>query len=66
MSREEFVKDTVLKLRSRLVVTRDVPRMLREVEYVADMKPSENVVMSGVAMMQSNLAFFVGDTEEQR
>ena len=66
MSREEFVKDTVLKLRSRLVVTRDVPRMLREVEYVADMKPSENVVMSGVAMMQSNLAFFVGDMEEQR
>ena len=66
MSREEFVKDTVLKLRSRLVVTRDVPRMLREVEYVADMKPSENVVMSGVAMMQSNLAFFVGDMVEQR
>ena len=64
MSREEFVKDTVLK--SRLVVTRDAPRMLREVEYVADMKPSENVVMSGVAIMQLNLAFFVGDTEEQR
>ena len=65
MSREEFVKDTVLKLRSRLVVTRDVPRMLREVEYVADMKPSENVVMSGVAIMQLNLAFFVGDTEQR-
>ena len=56
MSREEFVKDTVLKLKSRLVVMKDVPTMPSEEEYVVGMVPKGRITSADMKDVQIKLS----------